>query len=123
MTGLKLILLELGLIHQSRVVEEAQHPGLKVSFDNGHALIFSEVPASGWIRAFGSDLAHCHLHDNDGEYDSHRPIGEGTENWRDLMSELQQLEEEPVVVLESDQLGRNKVSLTALLRILDGGAA
>ena len=47
---------------QQQVLEAANHPHLKASFDNGHALLFSHVPAADWIKELGSDLAHCHLH-------------------------------------------------------------
>ena len=57
---------------------------------------------------FGSDLAHCHLHDNNGTYDQHLPIGTGVEDWPELLKALKANSEEAVVVLESDYLGKNK---------------
>ncbi len=97
-----------------RVIEQANHPHLKASFDNGHALVFSERPASDWIEVLGSDLGHCHLHDNDGTYDQHLAVGAGTEDWPSLLKALEAHSEEAVVVLESDYLEKNKVSLSAL---------
>lgn len=102
---------------QKRVVEEVRHPGLKASFDNGHALVFSDVPASKWVTTLGSDLAHCHLHDNDGEYDSHLPIGDGIEDWAALSAALKGLESQPILVLESDKLERNRTSLKSWRRL------
>ena len=71
---------------QKRVIEEANHPHLKASLDNGHALVFSERPAKEWIEVLGPDLYHCHLHDNDGTYDQHKSIGEGIEDWPSSMA-------------------------------------
>lgn len=102
---------------QKRVVEEVGHPGLKASFDNGHALVFSDVSAAAWVGTLGSDLVHCHLHDNDGEYDSHLPIGEGIEDWRSLLGAINALESPPMVVLESDKLANNQKSLMAWRRL------
>lgn len=96
---------------QKRVVEEVSHPGLKASFDSGHALVFSDVPATTWVKTLGSDLAHCHLHDNDGEYDSHLPIGDGIEDWAALLAALNGMRSRPMLVLESDKLDRNQASL------------
>ncbi len=100
-----------------QVVMHANHPHLKASFDNGHALVISQRPAAEWIEVLGSDLAHCHLHDNDGTYDQHQPIGEGTEDWPALLEALDAHGHNAVVVLESDHLAKNKQSLDALRRL------
>ena len=97
-----------------QVIEQANHPHLKASFDNGHALVFSQRPASEWIEVLGSDLGHCHLHDNDGTYDQHLAIGAGTEDWPLLLKALETHAEDAVIVLESDDLEINKESLSTL---------
>ncbi len=97
---------------QKRVIEVAGHPGLRASFDNGHALVFSQRPATEWIEVLGSDLAHCHLHDNNGESDQHRSLGAGIESWPKLFDALGQYAPEALVVLESDRLESNVASLT-----------
>lgn len=102
---------------QKRVVNEVGHPGLKASFDNGHALVFSDLPARTWIETLGPDLVHCHLHDNDGAYDSHLPLGDGIEDWPSLLQAIGTLERRPMVVLESDTLDRNRTSLAAWRRM------
>lgn len=96
---------------QRRVVEEAAHPHLKASFDNGHALVFSDVVARTWVETLGEHLAHCHLHDNDGEYDRHWPVGKGVEDWPAFWEALEAFAPEVVVVLESDRLDANQRSL------------
>ncbi|MCZ6761133.1 MAG: TIM barrel protein [Gemmatimonadetes bacterium] len=96
---------------QKRVIEVASHPGLRASFDNGHALVFSQRPASEWIKVLGSDLAHCHLHDNNGESDQHRSIGEGVESWPELFDALGLYAPEALVVLKCDRLEPNVASL------------
>ena len=48
----------------AEMVHKADHPNLKASFDNGHALVFSSTGAADWIRILGADLYHCHLHDH-----------------------------------------------------------
>lgn len=100
-------------VHKA-VVTQANHPHLKASFDNGHALVFSNVPARQWVEVLGCDLGHCHLHDNDGMYDQHKPIGEGVEDWSLLWAALETHAPQARVVLESDELTANQKSLRAL---------
>lgn len=96
---------------QRQVIDEAAHPHLKASFDNGHALVFSDVPAPRWIETLGEHLAHCHLHDNDGAHDHHWPVGEGIEEWPAFWHALETSAPGAVVVLESDRLEANQQSL------------
>jgi sugar phosphate isomerase/epimerase len=81
------------------------------SFDNGHALVFSDLPSYKWIEVLGQMLAHCHLHDNNGEGDEHKPVGDGKENWKRLMTSIAEYSPEAVLVAESDRLDDNKVSI------------
>lgn len=104
---------------QKAVIEAAQHRALKASFDNGHALIFSDLPASHWIEVLGSDLAHCHLLDNGGEYDEHRPLGQGCEDWPAVFRALRTSAPEALIVLESDKLAANRESLEQARRFLE----
>lgn len=99
---------------QQAVVRAAGHSAVQASFDNGHALVFSRTPAAEWIETLGPDLTHCHLHDNDGEYDQHGAIGDGTEDWPALLAALRCYAPEAIVVLESDRLEVNRRSLAAL---------
>ncbi len=99
---------------QAELVAAAAHPSLKASFDNGHALIFSSKPAKDWIAALGDGLAHCHLHDNSGKLDEHKPVGEGIENWPELMDAAGRLASQAILVMESDRLDRNRISLQRL---------
>lgn len=99
---------------QEQIVGEADHPYLKASFDNGHALVFSRRPSADWIRALGDDLVHLHLHDNDGSYDEHRAVGEGTEDWPSLLEAHREAAPESILVVECDRLEVNRKSLKVL---------
>jgi sugar phosphate isomerase/epimerase len=106
---------------QARVVEETGHPNLRASFDNGHARVFSSRPAADWISGLGPHLGHVHLHDNDGSYDQHRPIGDAGpdgEDWPPLLAALDRHAPGAAVVLESDRLDENRRSLQALRDML-----
>lgn len=59
-----------------------------ICFDAGHFNIFSKVPLSDWLDSLKSFIFELHLHDNDGTFDSHLPIGEGTFDFDALFSIL-----------------------------------
>lgn len=103
---------------QKAVVERARHPNLKASFDNGHALVFSERPAAEWIRVLGEDLRHLHLHDNDGTYDEHRVVGTGAEDWSALIKAWQVQAPAATLVMENDRLEPNRTSLRAVRQLI-----
>ena len=107
---------------QKQVVESADHKALKASFDNGHALVFSEHSAAEWIRVLGDDLLHCHLHDNHGKADDHYPVGNGVEDWSALFAALNEFAHDALVVLESDKLDLNRKSLAAVRELLGSSA-
>jgi sugar phosphate isomerase/epimerase len=102
------------------VLDAADHPGLGASFDNGHALVFSDVAAREWIEALEEDLLHVHLHDNDGALDQHMPAGRGVEDWPALLSALQDHAPDAMVVLECDGLEPNLECLRAVRGLLRG---
>ena len=101
---------------QTEVISTAGHPNLKASFDNGHALVFSPQSAAHWIERLGANLAHCHLHDNSGAADEHKPVGDGRENWTELLKAAQRFAPNAIFVAESDYLERNKLSIDRLRR-------
>lgn len=99
---------------QKELIEAARHPCLRASFDNGHALVFSDVSSSSWIETLGPNLGHCHLHDNSGEQDEHKPVGTGKEDWTSLLASLAQFAPQAVLVAESDHLNLNRASIEKL---------
>jgi len=54
------------------------------------------------------------LHDNSGETDEHKPVGEGKENWAQLLQSLNTHYPQAILVAESDTLTRNKTSIEKL---------
>ena len=54
-------------------------PAVGWNLDIGHANIMNNLAAL--LARHGGRLINCHVHDNDGVADSHRPIGRGTVDW------------------------------------------
>jgi sugar phosphate isomerase/epimerase len=99
---------------QAELISSGQHSNLRASFDNGHALVFSSIAATRWVETLGDTLAHCHLHDNSGELDEHKPVGDGKENWPEFLEALHKHAPRTILVAESDRLERNKQSIIQL---------
>lgn len=75
------------------IVKGVDDPRCRLCLDVGHANvdIVGKVEIEDWIGAFAPYLAHVHLHNNDGSWDWHKNIGEGTlpmERIFDLLDEL-----------------------------------
>ncbi|HTL53822.1 MAG TPA: sugar phosphate isomerase/epimerase family protein [Planctomycetota bacterium] len=101
---------------QAELIAQGKHPHLKALFDNGHALVFSKVPAVQWIETLGAGLAHCHLHDNHGEQDEHLPVGTPgcKEDWPAYVAAIRRFAPQATLVMESDRLEMNQKSLAAV---------
>lgn len=61
--------------------------------DTGHANVerVSNISILDWVKAFAPYLSHLHLHNNDGTWDHHKNLSEGTipmEEVLDLLDEL-----------------------------------
>jgi sugar phosphate isomerase/epimerase len=67
--------------------------------DTGHAFLNGwDIP--GLIRQMGSRLLALHLHDNNGLYDEHLPIGHGKIEWEPILKTLRELNHPVRLVLE-----------------------
>ncbi len=61
------------------MVEEIEAPNFHLCLDVGHANRFAgAVSLKEWARQMHAYVTHVHLHDNDGAWDSHKALGEGT---------------------------------------------
>ena len=60
------------------IVRSADHPRLGLCLDIGHVNAYSAVPVIEWLKHFAPYLRHFHLHNNDGSFDAHAPLDEGS---------------------------------------------
>jgi sugar phosphate isomerase/epimerase len=103
---------------QADLIERGGHPHLRATFDNGHLLVFTKYSARSWIETLGRAIAHCHVHDNNGELDEHLPVGEGKEKWPELLSALRLHAPDAPIVAETDGFEGNRVSIERLKELL-----
>jgi len=60
-----------------KIIEGINSPKIQACFDVGHAFCSSSVDLITWINVLGGTIGHVHIHDNDGSFDQHLPLGKG----------------------------------------------
>ncbi len=79
--------------------------GLGICIDVGHANLCQadfEAPVEWFLDEFHWRLVHLHLADNFGKNDDHLAPGEGTIDWRKILSKLEQLHFQGRATLETN---------------------
>ena len=72
------------------IVRRVDDPRLRLCLDVGHSNCISPQSVEEWVEIMGEDIGHVHIHNNDGCFDQHRPLDEGTlqmEKVLDLLTE------------------------------------
>ena len=64
----------------SELMKRTTDPRVGVCLDIGH-VNYSRMPMEQWFDILGDRIGYLHLSDNNGLYDDHLPLGEGTVNW------------------------------------------
>jgi len=57
-----------------------------IAFDAGHANTAGQI--DDFLKHFANKIIHVHASDNDGTFDNHLPIGQGTINWKKIIDKL-----------------------------------
>ena len=71
------------------LMQELHSESFGLCFDTGHCNLFSKVPLGDWLDSLGPYLQEFHVHDNDGTFDSHLPVGDGTFDFGLLFSRME----------------------------------
>ncbi len=67
------------------ILRQVNDPRLRLCLDVGHVNAYSKVSAKIWIEESGEYLSHLHIHNNDGSWDTHSALFEGTLPIRELL--------------------------------------
>ena len=77
-------------------------PRFKLCLDVGHANTrVSSTPLDKWIAETAPWLGHVHIHNNDGDMDLHRPLGEGVIDYDRVLDSLLTLCPEATCTIEN----------------------
>lgn len=82
------------------LLEAVKSPWFGFCLDVGHQHSFSKTSLDEWLRATGPYLKEVHLHDNDGSFDTHLPVGSGTIDFDLLFHFLCERKISPILTME-----------------------
>lgn len=69
------------------IVAGVDDPRLRLCLDVGHVNVYSKVPVHSWLECWAPWLSHFHIHNNDGCWDSHSALSEGTIPMKKILTE------------------------------------
>lgn len=84
----------------TEILETVAHPRLKMCLDVGHVNVYSQIPVLSWLEECGPYLDHFHVHNNDGSWDTHSALDQGTIPIRRLLARAEQICPGATVTLE-----------------------
>jgi sugar phosphate isomerase/epimerase len=68
--------------------------------DSGHHHVFGKSPLKEWVKLLGEKIMELHLHDNNGEEDTHLAVGKGNVDFAGLFHLINENGISPVITLE-----------------------
>ena len=92
-------------------------PNLEVCLDVGHLLAFGGGDFPRWLQALTPVVGQLHLHDNDGQGDTHLALGAGRVPLAEVLQHFAARGRRPLVTLEPHQEGSLEPSLDYLARV------
>jgi sugar phosphate isomerase/epimerase len=87
------------------IVRELNASHVRLCLDTGHANIMADVASE--IRAAAGLLRTTHVHDNDGQRDSHLLPGLGSIRWPDFAAALHDIRYDGVIMIECPRFMRD----------------
>ena len=88
-------------------------------FDIGHFNVFVEnMSVKEWLDVFSDKISVIHLHDNDGDNDSHKPLGRGKIDFVELFSDLKKRGYNKALTIENNNKDDLVESVKYIKRII-----
>lgn len=99
-----------------RLMEALNSPFARICLDTGHMLAFAKGSWQSWLPALPW-VGHLHLHDNQGDTDTHQAIGRGNFDFAGFLAALATHDIHPRLTLEPHSQEDLWESLEALARL------
>lgn len=81
--------------------KQIDSPNLKLALDAGHVNLYAhDTEVSEWIKAYGKDLHHMHIHNNFRTNDDHSDLTNGTLDYNKILNQIKNSNINPSFVLE-----------------------
>jgi sugar phosphate isomerase/epimerase len=95
------------------MMDRISNPRIGVCLDFGH-VNYTPVPLEIWLDTLGDRIGYIHLSDNNGVYDDHLPLGEGSVDWEKADQLWKQLDRKVPMTLEVGGLDGVRKSMAFL---------
>ena len=99
-----------------RMMQVLDSPWARICLDVGHLMAFAKCPWQAWLAALPW-VGHLHLHDNQGDTDTHQAIGRGRFDFPGFLKALAEHDLHPRLTLEPHSQEDLWESLEALARL------
>ena len=81
--------------------EKIDSPNLKLALDTGHVNLYAhDTKVTEWIKAYGENLYHLHIHNNFRTNDDHSNLDNGTLDYNEILNTIKNSKVDPSFVLE-----------------------
>ena len=102
------------------LIETIDTPDFGFCFDTGHFNLFSTVPMETWFSSLGKRIVEVHLHDNDGQEDSHWGVGRGKIDFPLFSRLLRAHSPDPILTIEAHDKDDIDPSIETVRRLMKG---
>lgn len=82
------------------IVEQVNDRRLKMCLDVGHVNAYSDSGVLQWLDACAPYITHFHIHNNDGSWDTHNPLHDGTVDMEAFLARARELCPDATYTLE-----------------------
>ncbi len=82
------------------IIKGVDDPRLRLCLDMGHVNAYSPIPVMDWLKVWAPYLSHFHIHNNDGSWDTHSALMQGTIPMKELLLAVQELCPDATFTLE-----------------------
>lgn len=84
----------------SEIIDQVNHPCLKMCIDTGHVNCYSEYFLEEYYLLTQKHVSHFHFHNNYGERDEHNSLEDGTMDFPSFINVLKRSNKKPSITLE-----------------------
>lgn len=82
------------------IIKGVNDPRLKMCLDVGHVNAYSKIAVMDWLEACAPYISHFHIHNNDGSWDTHSSLKNGSIPMRELLNRAETLCPDATFALE-----------------------
>lgn len=82
------------------IVRAVNHPNFRMCLDIGHVNAYASHSPVQWLEECADWISHFHIHNNDGSWDSHSSLGDGTIPMETLLRQADSVCPEATYTLE-----------------------